>query len=487
MSWREKLEEIRQRMFGRHRISGTVALAPPKKDASVHRQEAIDLPRRVLAINLGIDFGTSFTKVCYRDIGTEESVVAAIGDELRQTLLPSIVLISREGFLSLDIEGKKQQDSVAVDYLKMRLAGSPIATRTPPSEDLNLNDQTVVKALAAWFLAAVIVRTQNWIDLNEEERLKNRDLVWSANVGVPVEHYDSEALVTFEEVLGVAWLWVKDGGIPDTVQNASDLYLTTCNRLRSEVSDFHAVPEIAAAVQSFVMSREATPGIYIYFDIGGGTTDGVAFNFLNDAGERQINFYSGKVEPLGISAIGEALQGHAHTHIDINILERLLDCSPKSVRDEYALRIRQLVGFVIMTAKRKDGRNWRVDAFQDSEFRRKYIGQLSRERMKPLIVFLGGGGSISEWYRSTIGSTHEEFKHFNAGIPPYKILSVPTPKDLRVPEGNDFTRFAISYGLSIPFGEGPDIRLPSQFADAEKPRQWEPSVVSYSDSKDVFD
>jgi hypothetical protein len=38
----------------------------------------------------------------------------------------------------------------------------------------------------------------------------------------------------------------------------------------------------------------------------------------------------------------------------------------------------------------------------------------------------------------------------------------------------DFTRFAISYGLSIPFGEGPEIRLPSQFEDAEKPQQWVP-------------
>jgi hypothetical protein len=30
----------------------------------------------------------------------------------------------------------------------------------------------------------------------------------------------------------------------------------------------------------------------------------------------------------------------------------------------------------------------------------------------------------------------------------------------------DFMRFAISYGLSIPFGEGPEVRLPSQFSAA---------------------
>ncbi|NEI81388.1 hypothetical protein ELH18_20170 [Rhizobium ruizarguesonis] len=56
-----------------------------------------------------------------------------------------------------------------------------------------------------------------------------------------------------------------------------------------------------------------------------------------------------------------------------------------------------------------------------------------------------------------------------------------------VPKGSadEFIRFAISYGLSFPFGEGPDIGLPSQFGEAEKPRQWKPpGAVDYADSKD---
>jgi hypothetical protein len=49
-----------------------------------------------------------------------------------------------------------------------------------------------------------------------------------------------------------------------------------------------------------------------------------------------------------------------------------------------------------------------------------------------------------------------------------------------------FIRFAISYGLSIPFGEGPEVRLPSQFAKAEQPRREQlPGVINYADSKDV--
>ncbi|MDW9414206.1 hypothetical protein GOB15_06990 [Sinorhizobium meliloti] len=58
-----------------------------------------------------------------------------------------------------------------------------------------------------------------------------------------------------------------------------------------------------------------------------------------------------------------------------------------------------------------------------------------------------------------------------------------------MPKGtaDEFTRFAIAYGLSFPFGEGPDIGLPSQFGDAETPRQWmAPGAVDYADSKDVY-
>jgi hypothetical protein len=225
-------------------------------------------------------------------------------------------------------------------------------------------------------------------------------------------------------------------------------YRITLERIEGEITDFHAIPEIAAAVQSFVMSREAVPGIYVYFDIGGGTIDGVAFNYLNYGGERRINFYSGKVEPLGVSAIGAAINGNNGEELNAITLETLLNKIPRDIHDHYVYRVRRLVAGVIMTAKKKDGRNWQVDAIQNSDYERKFIGQLSPQRMRPLIVFVGGGGSRSAWYCSTISSTYKEFRHDSAGIPPYKMVNVPSPKDFKMRESDegDFTRFAISSG-----------------------------------------
>ena len=61
---------------------------------------------------------------------------------------------------------------------------------------------------------------------------------------------------------------------------------------------------------------------------------------------------------------------------------------------------------------------------------------------------------MSEWYGSTISSTYSEFQQDRAGVPRYKMLKVQRPKDLTLKNSDDFTRFAISYGLSVPFGEG---------------------------------
>ncbi|WP_155922385.1 hypothetical protein [Mesorhizobium sp. L103C131B0] len=442
-------------------------------------------------LNLGIDFGTSFTKVCFRDVGTEDSFLVTFdATSAHDAMLPSIVAVDKTG--TLYTADQAPRGAVLVPYLKMRLAGSPIGEDLPVVDGVDLGSGEATCALASWFLAKVLSRSQEWIRKHERDRLRNRVPVWSANIGVPVEHYDSKAIDTFRRVLGTSWIWVANARLPKTVGEAVTAYLRDVDRLEGEVSDFHAVPEIAAAVQSFVMSRGAVAGIYVYFDIGGGTVDGVAFKFLNRHGERRVNFYSGKVSPLGISALASALGSGSPRDIDEKILKRLVSNGSVEVLADFQHRVRQLVGKVVMTAKQKDGRNWQEDAIQDHQNTRKNIrslGGLDRTRMTPLVVFLGGGGAPSAWYQTAISSTYDKFGHFGAGVPPYQLLEVAAPRDLDMTglASSDFRRFAISYGLSIPFGEGPEVGLPSQFADAEPLPVRQNRVADYLDSKDAYD
>src|SRR5690606_24408434 len=96
--------------------------------------------------------------------------------------------------------------------------------------------------------------------------------------------------------------------------------------------------------------------------------------------------------------------------------------------------------------------------------------QLGRSDMRPLIIFVGGGGAVAKWYQHWILATYEDFQHANAGIPPYELTEVPKPTDLDLVglSDSDFRRFAIAYGLSVPYGEGAEVSLPSQITAPQK-------------------
>lgn len=458
--------------------------APP----SLSEQSATSPP---LAINLGIDFGTSFTKVSFRDVGREESgIVTFGGSTAKSAIIPSVVTVDSAGGLSLGPPRIGTSTGAIVRFLKMRLAEVSFPGRLPVVCEIDLNDKEVVCALSSWFLATVVCRAQAWVLQQEADRVKGRNLQWSANVCVPVEHYDSPARDVFRGVLAVAWAWVEKDEIPARLDCLTTSYRETFQTIERQTTDCHAIPEIAAAVQSFLTSREAMPGIYVYFDIGGGTVDGVAFNYVNIDGERKTNFYSGKVAPLGVAAIASRLDAE-----DVEGVEKMLvkDRLKPDLREKlapYGNEIQQLVGNVIMTGKQKDGRNWQHNNIQDTSRPRKTLARLKVSQMAPLIVFVGGGGAGAVWYQRSILSTYEDFNHVNAGIPPYELTEVPKPADLEMKglDDNDFRRFAIAYGLSVPYGEGPEIGLPSQFPQAERPKVSQPTgVVDYLDSKDVYD
>ena len=443
-----------------------------------------------VAINLGIDFGTSFTKVCFRDVGTEETEVVTFGGvSTEEAMLPSIVNIEIDGKLSPGAEPGRD-GTTQLRYLKMGLADTVMPIQPPTWRGVDLNRMVVIKALSSWYLATVVSAAQTWIQENRGERLRGRTVQWSANVGVPVEYYDSPAIDTFREVLSTGWSWVMANDIPSDFETALVRYEEEAEVIRDQITDCHALPEIAAAVQSFIVSREAQPGIYVYFDIGGGTVDGVAFDYLNVQGERRVNFYSGKVEALGISAIASRVVREDAEAVEASLIFNDVTYELEKTIEPLRLDVQKLVANVIITAKKKDVRDWQRDAFQDRSQLTRRLARMDPSDMIPLHIFLGGAGAGSEWYQDTILSTHEDFKHLNAGIPPYELMEVPRPGDLNMNglQGDGFRRLAIAYGLSVPFGEGPDTGLPSEFAPAKRPKARQPlGVVDYGDSKDVYD
>lgn len=442
-------------------------------------------------INLGIDFGTSFTKVCYRDLGAEESIVAHIGKD--SSILSSVIAVDSSGRLHMSDDVNRTEQVCRVEYLKMRLAEVCFDSRPPLIDGLDFGSQLGLRALSAWFLASVVRKSQAWIRSNDRERLKNRVPVWSANFGIPVEHIDSNLKPVFLEVIRVAWLWAKSNSYPSAkVAQLRDAYCEARDKLNEggdtnpDLTDCHTVPEIKAAIYPFVMSRDAAPGVYAHFDVGGGTLDGVSFKFQGSG--KAVICFAGKVERLGIAIASERL-GLARDALENPLsFDKQMMClasGDSGESKELQKKINELVGPVVKTARDKTRGPFSQTAVDPLPSVPKRLVPLD-DRLR---MFLGGGGSLSKWYRESIESTHERFNQQRAGIPQYELQPLPPPTDLRgVPDGEEPFRHAISYGLSIPEGEGPDIIFPSEFGDLQPLPKRRPLLdVEYEDSKAAFD
>ena len=70
-----------------------------------------------------------------------------------------------------------------------------------------------------------------------------------------------------------------------------------------------------------------------------------------------------------------------------------------------------------------------------------------------------------------------------------ELAKVPAPADLdlRSIAAEDYHRFLIAFGLSVPFGEGPEVRLPSRFDDVEIKKPRATGIPDYEDHKAMFD
>ena len=411
--------------------------------------------RSPLNVNLGIDFGTSYTKVCYRDVGSDKSGILTFEGG---PYLPSIVLLGENGTLSTPLANNRRS-STEVAFLKMRIG-----------EYTNPQDSMFVQALSSYYLAEIIRGAMDRFRIQESELSDRRQIRWSANIGVPVDHYDSPKLVIFRKVFAIAWMWAVSNGVPTTVQGAIEQYQIGQREVDLTATDCHAVPEIVAAVWSFVTSRAARPGIYTYFDVGGGTLDGVCFKYENNEGDRRIRCYSGKVASLGVSSLTRRTG-------DVNI-ERVLTAyklPPPDVYKQlakYEDEIQTLVGEIIITGKKKTG---------------GFKGNFLVDSMDLLPIFLGGGGASSAWYQMAINNTYGTRQHDRAGVPAYALKTVPIPSDLEMyglADSNVFPRFTVAYGLSVPFSG--EVSLPSA-SHIIPPSQRPNDVPPFETHKDLYE
>ncbi len=452
--WKEQLREIRDGKTTAEQRRDEESRASSGNPRSRREQPPV-------TISLGLDFGTSFTKAVWRNLATDEAGAVALPRVFSDSPFPP----SRV-YLSGDRKCLAPWDSGDANcksllFLKMHLTGRQIG---PPPHEItqieSVSDHDLTFALSVFYVARVFLEAR----LNTKEQLRDvitdRRVEWVSCLGVPDAQYDSDHKQTFEELGKLAWSLslAMDAGRISTTPTVEEL-LKVVMELRGSHDEskqpVEIYPELGAAVLSFLVSPQARPGVYFYFDIGGGTFDGVAFRFWQRDENRYVEYYSACVEPLGIEMAAEQIKRKLRENLKRkNVMsafrageeELVLELPTQSVRNELQTAVAQ----VVMDAKNCHGSDWIKgnDQRELAEWLRRAAGYTTGR--EELIMFEGGGGTFSCHHRRWIEGTHSARNHAQCGIPPYHLQKIPKPNGFHVPlqPEPDHGRLAVAYGLS---------------------------------------
>ena len=256
-------------------------------------------------IIIGIDYGTQFTKVAVGREGQEPVVWTGLSGT---ALIPSIVHITADGDV-LPWPDRAPAGAIPIEYLKMLLAKPHDSIFELPSSILaGQKRENVIKALAALFLSEIICRVR--ASEQEKSHLRNANIRWLVNVGVPVEHFDAPEREVFQEVASVAFKWAELPPADFKVATLAKTYQRQAATTDRETMPASVFPELAAALTEYIRDPNRPEGLFYGFcDIGGGTIDGAIFRLHRASGLPRLAILSASVVPYGTAAVARSMVG----------------------------------------------------------------------------------------------------------------------------------------------------------------------------------
>ncbi len=390
---------------------------------------------------IGLDFGTSFTKIVVGESRKRYAVPFddfALDKDKNPYLLPSVVSIvqvSEECTLGLHSNAIRTHDN-----LKM------------PLIDRDFSPEVKIRAVV--FLALVLRYVRGWLFSAHQRTYMNRHIEWFVNVGLPTDSYDDNELTSiYLDIVRTAWhLSILPGPIS---------FATALIQIQQPLNDLadralpddriNTFPEFVAQIAVYVRSPRRQEDLHAMIDVGSGTLDVTVFNVVKKKTEDLFPIFERAVRPLGTRYLlrhrFEILKspdiitvspfddlpsnGHIAEQCGITV-ERLTELD-----QPFRKNIGKCVGNALRHTKQNrypSSHNWKHG----------------------LPTFFCGGGAASEFYASF-------FNVYKQRPPPYRLRfsDLPYPEDLEASllDGNIYSRLTVAYGLSFdPFDLGKIVR-----------------------------
>ena len=399
-----------------------------------------------LFVILGLDFGTSSTKMIVRlpyEAGEPTIAIPApapcrSGDD--PYLWQTVLWLQGDGAF----HPWSESGATVLNALKQGLIQGRAAMAISTSGALEV---TRTHAGVA-YLAFVIRYVRGWLRVNRSDLFRGRRPVWFVNVGMPTASYDDPRLAKPYRRIAAAALQLAKIDSPVTLE-AVKLFLDDPHVVEAGATDGAAealgvavFPEAAAGMTGFAKSARNAPGLYLLVDVGAMTLDACMFRLNQHVSEAdRYAFMAAQVRPLGVDSFHWFL---AEGKTESGFIEQ---CQ------------RTLNSVVWETRRRRDpnAETWKLG--------------------NDVPVFLTGGGAANRLHQDVVESVGAWLKRDirNDGI---RRLELPVPATIVLPEPlADFGRMAVAWGLSCQPTDIGRIDAMSDIDDIGPPK-----VVDSSDS-----
>lgn len=410
------------------------------------------MPRR--PVHLGLDYGTSSSKLILRDLGASSGPTAKpilFGGEFR---IPSSLLVARDRIL-LGRSPHQGDTGLWLHSVKMFAAAetdpTAYALQAPPlPTGLRFRD---LATLTVWWL----------LGLGKQEavrqlKIAERDVALGFSLGVPMHfHADPKLRESFMRVAAGADFLLKQvgplGGAEIEVARVIELSSRLDRELPSaSMTESLVKSEAQAAIWFTYQSPKAPQGPYVKVDVGAGTTNVSVFRLHGDVAARtkdQLNVFGTGSSATGMdnvdAAIAAALNdGHSASYRG---LENRWLAEPRVAPAGH-----RIINKIFGTLKQ----GWANSGV-------KIIG-LPHEReawRSDCRLLLVGGGSLVNAIRERLQ------EHPDDSSRRIKMLELDVPRDLQLGGNKSLLPFMlVAYGLSDPDLDIQELRGPAQIADA---------------------
>jgi hypothetical protein len=382
-------------------------------------------------VRIGIDFGTSYSKMAIKLLG-------------RTFMVDWTGLCSTENPYLLPTQASELKDG------HVTAGPMPGATLSRHGLKVPFLNETATEKDHAWmaaYLSNLLRYARAWVAFHHGKSLARINPRWEVNLGLPAGSWtDKPALATsFSKIGRCAWALSLEESI--SIKRAMQMMkFDWSTNLPEGLEQLDVVPEFVAQVAAYMESSQRVEGIHLLVDIGGGTLD-VACFFVHDprwADREKIPIYSADVSSLGTNylmnqrieavpgtkvefsptdSIPSAEQFAASHHVAIDVLRNV----DRKVRDLVSVKTAAVV---------QDGKvkNYRAPEFAHSG------------EQRPIRVFVTGGGANVPLYLSGVEQASEKLAlHFlTTDLPKLDTVQWAEPDNRPA-----YNRMSVAAGLTL--------------------------------------